>query len=235
MYCFFYKKMIQFLCIRVEENKRVKTMYDDFLLSSNYNSQNTKSSFSDLDTLFDNLTDDINVFNKYVDDVNKRKKENIVEEKGILEEKQRIAKAKLEFEEYVKAQQQEYERKKSQVDDYLNSQKQNLIKAEADFKTSMDNSLNELEISKKELEIQREKFKQEKEQFETYKGLELERIKHSQEILEADKKQFEKYKEVTNKKIELENKNLEQKCDKFKELIGQFNLSFKPMIENNGE
>ena len=126
---------------------------------------------------------------------------------------------------------QEVEKKMMQTDEYLNIQKQNLLKAEADFKTNMDSSLRELDLTKRELEIQKEKFKKEKEQFETYKNIELNRIKHSQEILESDKNQFEKYKDVINKKIELENKNLEQKCDKFKELIGQFNSSFKPIIK----
>lgn len=212
-------------------------MYDDFLLNDRFDTSMTQSlnSSNDLDSLFDNLTNDISSFNKYVDGVNKRKKENIVEEKELLEEKQRIEKSKLEFEEYVKTRQEEYDKKIGQIDEYLNVQKQNLLKAEAEFKESMDNSLNELDISKKELEIQREKFKQEKEQFETYKSLELNRIKHASEILESDKNQFEKYKEVANKKIELENKNLEQKCEKFKQLITQFNSSFKPMMEEEEE
>ena len=69
------------------------------------------------------------------------------------------------------------------------------------------------------------------EQFEDYKTLELNRIKHSQDILESERNQFEKYKEVNMKKIELENKNLEQKCDKFRELFSQFNSNFKPIME----
>lgn len=206
-------------------------MYEDFLLNNNYgNNLASKSESNNLDSLFDNLTNDIINFNKYIEDINKQRKENSIEEKELIEEKQRIDKAKLEFENYVKAKNEEYEKKMGQVDEYLNDQKQNLLKAENEFKISMDNSLNELDLIKKELEIQKEKIKEEKEQFETYKNLELNRIQHSQEILESEKIQFEKYKEVTNKKIELENKNLEQKCDKFKELITQFNSSFKPII-----
>lgn len=207
-------------------------MYDDFLLDNNPSSLNSSNK---LDSLFTTLSDDINNFNKYVDGINEQRKANYLEEKELSEEKQRIAKSKLDFEEYVKAKQEEYEKKKSQIDDYLNIQKDNLVKAEEEFKLSMDKSLNELEISKKELEIQKEKFNEEKDQFESYKNLELERLKHSQEILESDKNQFERYKEVTNKKIELENKTLEQKCDKFKELIGQFNSSFKPIFEEDKE
>ena len=207
-------------------------MYDDFLLNDKFDNVQPTSS-SDLDSLFDNLTNDINSFNKYVDDINKRKKENNIEEKELLEEKQRIEKAKKEFEEYVKSMNDEYNKKMAQIDDYLNTQKQNLVKSEVEFKTNMDNSLNELELAKKEFEMQREKFNEQREQFETYKNLELDRINHSKEIFESDKNQFEKYKEIETKKIELENKNLEQKCDKFKELIGQFNSKFKPIISES--
>lgn len=210
-------------------------MYEDFMLNNDYSELNVdsvpKSEASvSLDNLFDNLTSDIDNFNKYIDNVNKKREENREEEKELLEEKQRIEKAKIDFENYVRQKNKEYESKMAQVDIYLNGQKQNLVKAEAEFKVNMDNSLNELELIKKELELQKEKLKEEKEQFETYKNLELNRINHSQKILESEKSQFEKYKEVNTKKIELENKNLEQKCDKFKELIGQFNAKFNPML-----
>lgn len=203
-------------------------MNDDFLLNNNLAS-NTESSI-DLDILFSNLTNDINNFNKYIDNINKQKKENTIEEKELIEEKLRIDKAKADFEEYVRVKNEEYEKKMKQVDLYLETQKQNLLKSESEFKNNMDNSLNELELIKKELEIQRENINKEKQQFETYKNLELTRIKHSQEILDSEKQQFEKYKEINNKKIELESKNLEQKCDKFKELISQFNLKFNPIL-----
>lgn len=209
-------------------------MYDDFLLNDKFDNIQSASS-SNLDSLFDNLTNDINSFNKYVDDINKQKRENTIEEKELIEEKERIDKAKKEFEEYVRTKNDEYDKKMAQIDDYLNTQRQNLLKSEVEFKTSMDNSLNELEIAKKEFEMQREKFNEEKEQFETYKDLELNRINHSKEILESDINQFEKYKEIETKKIELENKNLEQKCDKFKELIAQFNSKFKPIIMKEEE
>lgn len=205
-------------------------MYDDFLLNNKYSNDMPSVSSNDLDSLFNNLESDITNFNKYVDDVNKKRKENTIEEKELMEEKLRIDKSKLEFENYVRAKNEEYEKKMVQVDEYADSQKQNLLRLESEFKINMDNSLNELEIAKKELEIQRQEFQEEKEQFETYKGLEMDRIRHAQEILESEKNQFERYKEVNNKKIELENKNLEQKCDKFKELIGQFNSSFKPIL-----
>ena len=202
-------------------------MNDDFLLNDSEN----PSSLNSLDSLFNNLTDDINNFNKYIDEVNKKKKDNAIEQQELMEEKLKVDKAKLEFENYVKVKNEEYEVKMKQVDSYLETQKQNLLKSESEFKTNMDNSLRELELSKKELDIQKEKFNEEKQQFESYENLALKPIKHAQEIIDSDKKQFEKYKEVNNKKIELENKNLEQKCDRFKELINQFNSSFKPILE----
>ena len=208
-------------------------MYDDFLLNNNSETKVSSNSetLTDLDSLFNNLSNDINNFNKYIATVNKKKNENLLEEKELIDEKIRIDKAKLDFENYVKAKNEEYEKKMQQVDEYLNSQKQNLSKAEAEFKINMENSLNELELTKKEILIEKEKFKEEKEQFEDYKTLELNRIKHSQDILESERNQFEKYKEVNMKKIELENKNLEQKCDKFRELFSQFNSNFKPIME----
>ena len=210
-------------------------MTDEILLDSNNNSHNENNSSSNFDTIFNSLSNDIVNLNQYINDVNKQKKENTVELKELEEEKARITKSKLEFEEYVKRQQQEHNRRISEFNTYLNLQRQNLLKSEEEFKESMDNSLNEIELAKKELEIEKEKFNQEKEQFDSYKKLELDRIKHSQEILDSDKEQFEKHKKMTKEKIELENKNLEQKCDKIRELISQFNLNFKPIIEENKE
>ena len=194
-------------------------MYEDFLLNNNKEDESLleNQSLTDLDSLFDNLSNDINNFNKYINTINQKNKENIEEEQSLLDEKLKIDKAKLEFESYVKTKNLEYESKMKQIDEYLNTQKQILLKSETEFKASMDNSLNELELEKRE--------------FETYKNLELNRIKHSQEILESEKNQFEKYKDVNMKKIELENKTLEQKCDRLKEMVNQFNSNFKPMME----
>ena len=128
-------------------------MYDDFLLNNNSDSKISSSSESltDLDSLFNNLSDDINNFNKYIATVNKKKNENLLEEKELIEEKIRLDKAKMDFENYVKAKNEEYEKKMQQVDEYLNSQKQNLLKTESEFKSNMENSLNELELTKKEI------------------------------------------------------------------------------------
>ena len=217
-------------------------MQDKILL----NDQNNINQSNDLDSLFTNLAKDINTFNRYVDGVNRRKKENSSEEKSILEEKQRIAKAKLEFEEYARAKQVEYDKKINQADEYMNIQKQNILKSEEDFRASMNKSLNDLALAKQQFEIEKQasrqelenakrKFEEEKDKFEKYKEIEQERIKHEQELLELDRTQFEKYQEVANKKIQLENKEIEQNKDKLKDMVGQFVSSFKSIIDENKE
>lgn len=208
-------------------------MYDEYLINNDLDISHSKSTaVADLDDLFNNLTNDVQNFNRYITEVNKQKRENSIDEKELNDERERLVQEKLEFENYVKVKTQECEMKEKQIEEYIRIQKQNLTRAESEFKMNMDNSLNEFEIIKNEVELQKNRLNEEKEQFEVYKNLELNRIKHAQDMLNSDKNQFEKYKEVTNRKIELENKNIEQKCDRFKDLINQFNLNFKPMISD---
>lgn len=207
-------------------------MYSDILLDdSKINSSLTSSTSVDLDSLFENLSNDVENVNKFISNLSEQKKANSQSEQVIIEERIKLEKAKKEFSDYMEIQKAEIENERMKSENSLNFQKQNLNKAEAEFKVSMDNTLFELELAKKEIEIQREKLKQEKEQFETYKNLEINRIHHSEEILKSEKEQFEKYKEVNNRKIELENKNLEQKYNKFRDIINQFNSNFRPIIE----
>ncbi len=193
------------------------------------------ASNDDLDHLFDNLTSDIANVNKFITNLNDQKKFNNVAEKELVEERQRIEKSKADFDEFMEAQKEEISKKQKQVEDYLATQKQYLAKAEAEFKDSMDSSLAQLDISKKELEIQEKKLEEDKAQFENYKSLEISRIHHAEEILASERAQFERYKEVTNEKIELDNKTLEQKCERFKEIVGQFNSNFKPILDDKTE
>ena len=58
------------------------------------------------------------------------------------------------------------------------------------------------------------------------------RIEKEKELIKAEKEQFEKYKENKERKIELANKELEQKCDKFKGVIKEFNTRFRMMKED---
>ena len=184
-------------------------MYDDILLDDEYSNE---TSFSvdtmntDLDSLFNNLSNDVVNINKIINEVTEKKKNNELELKNINESKLKLEKAKKEFEEYMVAQKEELKRNKSKIDEYAKLQQEKLKKAEENFKETMSNSLTELEIEKKTLLLEKDQFKQEKEQ-------------------------FSKYKEVAYKKIELENKNIEQKIIKFRELMNQFNSNFKPIFD----
>lgn len=214
-------------------------MNNDILLNDENldttSSFDTTSNNDNLDDLFDNLTSNIESVNKFISSLTNQKKVNHEEELELLEEKEKINRTKEEFEGYMAIQKEELKQKQRQMEQYLESQKAYLTKAEEEFKVNMDNSLTELDLAKKELELQIQKNEEDKEQFETYKKLEMNRIHHAEEILSSEKAQFEKYKEVTNRKLELENKNLEQKCIRFKEIIGQFNLNFKPILESKDE
>ena len=186
----------------------MKNMHDDFILDESYNTEDSLSiekNMNDLDSLFNNLSNDVTNINKMINEVTKGKKNNEIEQKNLNDFKAKLDKEKTEFEEYVKAQKEELKRNRAELDQYVNLQQNKLKKAEATFKDNMSNALTELEIEKKTLALDKESFAKEKEQ-------------------------FVKYKEVAFKKIELENKNLEQKCLKFKEIMSQFNSNFEPMF-----
>ena len=211
-------------------------MYEEILLNNKFGSSDTvktENTIKDLDTIFDNLTNDVENFNKFISNVNKQKKVNNEEILELAEEREKIQRERIEFDNYIKIQKEDLRNKQEQFEELSKIQRANLSKAEEEFRINMDNSLKELELSLQEQKIQKDKFEEEKQQFEEYRNIEMNRIQHAEDVLQSERKQFEKYKEVNIKRIELENKNLEQKCDRFKNLISQFNLNFKPMLEKD--
>ena len=184
-------------------------MYDNILLEDQYDADNSFSIDkvnTDLDSLFNNLSNDVTNVNKIINEVTEKRKSNEKDQKIINESKLKLEKAQKDFEEYMNLQKEELKKSKIKIDEYARFQQEKLKKAEENFRESMSNSLSELEIEKKTLLLEKEQFKQEKEQ-------------------------FMKYKEVAHKKIELENKNIEQKVVKFRELMNQFNSNFKPIFD----
>lgn len=198
-------------------------------------SNTVEDKYKEIDSLFDSLSNNVNTVNNYIADLVREKKANVSENLSIQEEKQRLDRAKQEFQNYINDQMSDIKKREKELDDYVTTQKNQLSIAEANFQKNMDNALEELELNKKEMEIKKNKIEEEKKRFDEYKTLELQQIKRSNEILESEKKDFEQYKELENRRIELENKNLEDKYDKFKLIINQFNSNFKPILESNKE
>lgn len=205
-------------------------MYDDFMLNDAYEAEtinDLEGRDSNIDNLFNNLTEDIASANKFILEVTKKNKNCELERKELDEDKQKFRKSKEEFELYKQEQQEEIRKKKRDLEQHMTLQLEKIRKAEDDFRNNMSHSLNEIQIEKKELEIAREEFAKEKEQFDAYRALEITRIDQSKREIEDEKEQFNKYKDVSKKRIELENKNIEQKCLKFREIMNQFNSNFK--------
>ena len=186
---------------------------------------------SNLDDLFDNLSSDIANINQVVSDINAKKRITSEELESIKLERQKLDKDRADFDNYASKKDQVLNQKQKDIEDYLRVQKNNLFRAESEFKTNMSNALRELELTKKEFQMQKDKLDAEKNQFEDYKTIEMNRINHASEIFLSEKEQFEKYKAMTEEKLQLETRNLEIKCKRIKDMIGQFNNNFKPILE----
>ena len=210
-------------------------MYDDILLKNNNSNLSTSEPSKSFDSMFNNLNNDIANVNDIIYNLKSKSIANKEEEQELLEERDKLNQDRVEFESYVNEKNAELRQKQEQINQYLDTQKKYLSSANEEFKTNMQRSLMELDIQRKELQIEKEKFMTEKDQFETYKKIEMESLHHSKDIFESEKVQFEKYKEICNKRIELETKSLEQKCSKFKNIIGEFNTNFKPLIDDKNE
>ena len=94
-------------------------------------------------------------------------------------------------------------------------------------KNTIKNQMYEKTLGQEALEIERKKEEVKKEL-----SNEKRKIEKEKELIKAEKEQFEKYKENKERKIELANKELEQKCDKFKGVIKEFNTRFRMMKED---
>ena len=72
---------------------------------------------------------------------------------------------------------------------------------------------------------------EEKENFERYKEVENTKLKKQSLILDSEKLQFDTYKNMTEKRIEIEKQDLQNKCDKFKEVMKGFQVKFDDLNE----
>lgn len=207
-------------------------MYDEYFLEETASEKAVTSVDNhSIDNLFNNLTEDIANVNRFISEVTKQQKNNETEVKELSIERKKLENMKLEFSNKMKIQEEELKTKQKQSEQNLLAQYDKLKKSEEDFRESMSKNFAELELEKKSLDVEKEIFEQQKQQFESYKKLETARLKQLEISINLEKEQFEKYKDVSTKKIELENKNLEDKCLRFKEIMKQFDVNFKPIKE----
>lgn len=182
-------------------------MYDEIIKEEkDVTETKSNSSLTDFDNLFNNLTSDVDNINRFISNLADKKKNYELAEKELKLEKERLDKSKVELEESIKFHNEELKQKQVQMEKYIEFELSKIKKSEENFKNNMNSTLEEFELEKKSLEIEKENLKQERDQ-------------------------FEKYKEVTLEKIELENRSLEEKCLKFKEIMSQFDLNFKPILD----
>ena len=209
-------------------------MYENFFLNNSSDIISTNSDVN-LDILFNNLSNDVENVNKMIANLNKQKETNINEYDELSAEKRKLHKMQEEFETYMRIQKADLKQKSDKAETDVNNAKQALERIRTEFTSNMNKSLLELDVARKEIELEKDKLKESMSQFESYKKMEMDKIHHEEEILKANQSQFEKYKEICNQKLDIENKKLEQKFEKFKGIVAQFNEKFKPAIEDEKE
>lgn len=165
------------------------------------------------------------VRNDFNSNMNKSLLELDVAKKEIELEKDKLKEDIKQFESY----------KNMEMDKIHHSEE--ILKAEREeFETAKQLELDKIEdLKQMEMSKIESHKKVELEKIESLRKSELDKIHHSEEILKANQTQFEKYKEICNQKIEIENKKLEQKFEKFKGIVAQFNDKFKPVIDESNE
>ena len=233
-----------------ENIKNIKSSWNDFRLMYN-DKKNDKSDNQDLnfDGVFDSLATDINGVNEYI--VNMMNSKNKMDKlnKNLKEQLQELEKKQADFEEYARVERESIEKEKVQANLIIETKKTQLQTEENQFIQQTEATKAELELKEQSLKAEIEqldkdkknftnqklldeeaisnenaKINLEKEQMSKEKSLMDEKDKNNRAEIEDMKKQFELEKEIELKKIELERKNLAQSCDRFKELINQFNM-----------
>lgn len=213
---------------------------------------------SNFDVLFDSLYNDVNGANNLISELIERKKSIHSNEALISDLKEKLAKEKDDFDQYIKEQKNTIELEKRQAEEYIKNQKVRLQNEEAQFNEECEATRKELDLAAQGVTMDREQLEMEREQFNRYKELEEEKlnnervklaserelfmkdkktseesIKTANNDLKVQKEQFLKSKELEEKKLELESKNLAQSCARFKELVSQFNSGFSQLPKDS--
>ena len=203
---------------------------------------------SNFDSLFDDLANDVTGANKFIGDLINMKNDVDKSNKLLDEARLNMEKEKADFDELIKVERSNIEKEKAQALQQIEDAKIKLQNEEAQFRVEMESIKAELalknealiveqnqlktereqyakqkELSEENIKNDRTKIDTEREQFEKQQRLGFEEIKTLRTDLDDDRLQFEKTKELENRKLELERKSLSQSCERFKELVSQFN------------
>ena len=202
---------------------------------------------SNFDVLFDSLYNDVVGANNLITDLIE-KKSSLSKNEQLLEDfKEKFEKEKEDFKNFVEVQKKAIESEKSQAASYIESKRARLHSEEQKFNEDSEAKKNEISLLEQSLKLERDKFESEKASFEEKKRIELEQIAAEREkltrdteefanekkFLQNEQEQFAKYKELEQKKMDLEEKNLQASCARFKELVSQFNSGFDQLPNEN--
>ena len=169
--------------------------------------QNTKQT-SNFDSLFDNLYSDVAGANNFIANLLEQKKTVGLNEAYLEEEKQKLEKAKAEYEEYKASQNESIELEKKRIEEYEKAQKARLENEQAAFSEEVAATRKDLELTAVTNKNELDKLMKEREEFDKYKAAEEEALKLANEKLQMEQTEFAKYKEIEENKIETaKNKN----------------------------
>ena len=195
------------------------------------------------DIFFDDLKEDVEGASTLISEILEKKKNIKDNEENIYKERENFNLEKIELE-------------KRRLSECVKLQKMKLQEEEAQIKADIDVMNKELTLKEQSLKNEEQKLKSDKEQFDKYKEVEENKLLHDQEKLEVDRKQlerdkelnlqklenyrkeleidkeqFENYKKVEEEKLSLEQSNLNQRCERFKKIVEQFNKNFAKLPE----
>jgi len=167
----------------------------------------TNSSLN-FDSLFDNLYSDVAGAKNFMASLVDQKKTISINEAYLAEEKEKLDKAKAEFDRFTENQKESIALEKKRIEEYEKAQKIRLENEQAAFNEEVVNTRKNLELTASTNRNEMEKIEKEKDEFNKYKAAEEEAIKLANEKLEMEKAEFAKYKEIEETKIEAaKNKN----------------------------
>jgi len=171
----------------------------------------------DIDSLFNNLSADVQGATDFITDVMSARDEISAEKEKILSMKEEFEKEKQDFNKYIKLKEEKLEKERAEFEDFVETKKLSLTRMEQQQKLDIDNANVEIENRKSEVELQESKLEAEKSDFENYKELEKNKIEAEYARLEEERKNFSDYQKVVNESLDSDRENLEADRNNFED------------------